>query len=60
MGNEEKRLFCNNREKRILKVENKKLERQSIHLKKESDTILKKRKIILAMGQDLINTEVKF
>ena len=60
MGNEEKRRFCNNREKQILKVENKKLERQSIHLKKESDTILKKRKIILAMGQDLINTEVKF
>ena len=39
MGNSEKIIFWNNREKQILKVESEKMERQIVHLKKELHTV---------------------
>ena len=45
--------------KQIFKVENERMERQIIHLKKELHTI-KKGKIILPLRQNLINMLIKF
>ena len=59
-GMEEKKCFCNYRGKQILKVENQKMERKNIRLKKSYIPFKKRRKRIIPLRQNLINIIIKF
>ena len=60
MSKSKKQLYWKNREKKILKLENEKMEKIIIHMKKELHTIKKKRVKILPLRRNLINLVIKF